>query len=123
MNARITYLEGAIVKQYSKMMPIVVLSTTKAELYLTVLTAQDIMFVHHILLGMELQVKLSMILFCDNKGAVELANNWSARGRTWHINMKQNFLQELKVYISTIYMILYIKCQLDKNRLFCIRRC
>ena len=54
VNAGITYLEGAIVKQYSKMMPIVTLSTTKAKLYLPVLTAQDIMFVYHILLGMEL---------------------------------------------------------------------
>ena len=33
VNAGITYLDGAIVKQYSKMMPIEVLSTTEAELY------------------------------------------------------------------------------------------
>ena len=72
VNAGITYLEGARVKQYSKMIPIVALSTTKSELYLIVLTAQDMMFVYHVLLGMELQVKLPMILFCDNKGAVEL---------------------------------------------------
>ena len=31
-NVRIAYLEGAIVKQYSKMVPIVALSTTEAEL-------------------------------------------------------------------------------------------
>ena len=45
VNTGITYLEGAIVKQYSKMMPIVALSTSKAELYSAVLTAQDMMFV------------------------------------------------------------------------------
>ena len=75
VNAGITYVEGAIVKQYSKMMPIVALSTTKAKLYLAVLTAQDMMFFYHVLLEMELQVKLPMILFCNNKGAVELSNN------------------------------------------------
>ena len=96
MNAGITYLEGAIVKQYSKRMFIVVLSTTEAKLYLAVLTAQDMMFVYHVLLGMELQVKLPMILYCDNNGVVQLANNWSVRGKTRHVDIKQNFMQELK---------------------------
>ena len=96
VNAGITYLEGAIVKQYSKMMPIVALSTTEAELYLAMLTAQDMMFLYHVLLGMELQVKLQMILYCNNSGAVQLANNWSVGGRTWHVDIKQDFLQELK---------------------------
>ena len=39
VNAGITYLEGATVKQYSKMMPIVALSMTEAKLYSAVLTA------------------------------------------------------------------------------------
>ena len=96
VNAGITYLEGAIVKQYSKMMPIVALSTTEAELYSAVLTAQDMMFVYHVMLGMELQVKLPMILNVDNMGAVQLANNWSVGGRTRHVDIKQNFLRELE---------------------------
>ena len=37
-----------------------------------------------------------MILQCDNKGAVDLANNWSVGGRTRHMDVKQNFLRELK---------------------------
>ena len=96
VNTGITYLEGAIVKQYSKMMPIVALSTTEAKLYSAVLTAQDTMFVYHVLLGMELQVKLPMILYCDNSVAVQLANNWLVWGRTQHVNIKQNFLLQLK---------------------------
>ena len=96
VNAGITYLEGAIVKQFSKMMPIVALSTTEAELYSAVLTAQDMMFVYHILTNMGLQVELPMILYCDNKGAVDLANNWSVGGRTRHVEVKQHFLRELK---------------------------
>ena len=35
-------------------MPIVALSTTEAELYAAVLTAQDMMFLYHGVLGMEL---------------------------------------------------------------------
>ena len=83
-------------KQYGKMMPIVALSKTEAELYLAVLTAQDMMFVYHFLLRMELQVKLPMILYCDNNGAVQLANNWSVGGRTRYVDIEQNFLRELK---------------------------
>ena len=96
VNAGITYLNGAIVKQFSKMMPIVALSTTEAKLYAAVLTAQDMMFVYHILVGLELEVELPMVLYCDNKGTVDLANNWSVGGRTRHVSCKQHFLRELK---------------------------
>jgi hypothetical protein len=37
-----------------------------------------------------------MVLEIDNKGAVRLANNWSAGGRTCHVEVRQYFLQELK---------------------------
>jgi hypothetical protein len=37
-----------------------------------------------------------MKLYVDNKGAKDLCNNWSAGGRTRHIEVKQYFLRELK---------------------------
>ena len=37
-----------------------------------------------------------MILEMDNKGAVDLANNWSIGGRTRHVDVRQCFLRELK---------------------------
>jgi hypothetical protein len=43
-----------------------------------------------------LKAELSMILEMDNKGAVNLVNSFSVRGRTQHINIKQCFLRELK---------------------------
>jgi hypothetical protein len=45
---------------------------------------------------MGLKVKLPMLLEMDNKGAVDLANNWSVGGRTRHVDVRQCFLQELK---------------------------
>eukprot|EP00957_Ditylum_brightwellii_P164411 12516808-Ditylum_brightwellii.AAC.1 len=45
---------------------------------------------------MRLKVKLPMILYLGNKGAKNLANNWSVSGRTRHIEVKQYFLHELK---------------------------
>ena len=60
-----------MVKQFSKMMPIMALSTTEAETYSAVMTAQDMMFVYHVMRHLGLKVTLSMILYCDNKGAVD----------------------------------------------------
>ena len=43
-----------------------------------------------------LKVEKPMILQVDNKGAVNLANNWSIGGRTRHIEVREYFLQELE---------------------------
>ena len=91
-----TFLCGAVVKIFLKMIPIMVLSTTKSELYDAVLEAIDMVFAYHIMKGMDLTVKLTMILYCNNKGVVDLANNWSVGGRTRHMGVKQNYLCELK---------------------------
>ena len=45
---------------------------------------------------MGLKVKLPMLLEMDNKGVVDLANNWSVGGRTRHVDVRQCFLRELK---------------------------
>ena len=50
----------------------------------------------HPVQSMKLQVELPMILEIDNRGAVDLANNWSVGGRTRHVDVRQNFLRELK---------------------------
>jgi hypothetical protein len=54
------------------------------------------MFVYHVLTSMGLKVELPMVLEIDNKGAIELANNWSSAGRTRHVSTKIMFLRELK---------------------------
>ena len=37
-----------------------------------------------------------MVLEIDNKGAVDLANNWSVGGRTRHVDVQNYFLRDLK---------------------------
>ena len=46
--------------------------------------------------SLELKVELPMIIECDNKGAVDLANGWSVSGHSKHIDVRLNFLRELK---------------------------
>jgi hypothetical protein len=67
----------------------VALSVCEAEPEQTagVLCAQDMLYVWHILESMGLKVKLLMILEMDNKGAVDLANNWSIGVCTRHVDV------------------------------------
>eukprot|EP00957_Ditylum_brightwellii_P187247 14260981-Ditylum_brightwellii.AAC.1 len=78
------------------MMPIVALSVTEAELFAAMLCAQDMMCAMRILNNMGLQVKLPIVLYIDNKGAKDFVSNWSVGGRTWHIEVKQYFLREIR---------------------------
>jgi hypothetical protein len=96
VNGWSVFLNDAPVVMKSKMMQTIALSVTEAELSAATSCAQDMIFVMHLLTSMELTVKKPMRLYVDNKGAVDLANNWSVGGRTRHIEVRQYFLRELK---------------------------
>ena len=96
VNGWICFLEGCPINCASKMMPIIALSVTEAELYAAIQCVQDMLFAWRVLISMGMLVELPMILEVDNKGAVDLCNNWSVGGRTRHIEVKQYFLRELK---------------------------
>ena len=74
----------------------VTLSVTEAKSAAGVTCVQDMLYVKVVLESMGLQVELPMILEMDNQGAIDLANSWSAGGRTRHTGVRQNFLRELK---------------------------
>ena len=74
----------------------VTLSSAEAELVDGTSCAQDMLYVKHTLESMGLEVNLPMLLYIDNKGTVDLANNWTVNGRTRHVEMRQYFLRELK---------------------------
>eukprot|EP00956_Cyclotella_meneghiniana_P041644 scaffold233431_cov53-Cyclotella_meneghiniana.AAC.1 len=83
---RTTYLEKCPVIFRSATQKFVTLSVTEAETAAGVTTcAQDMMYVYRILVSLDLSVELPMVLEIDNKGAVDMANNWSVGGRTRHM--------------------------------------
>ena len=90
------YLEGAPISVNISMQKTVVLSVTEAELMAAVSCAQDMLYVKKIMESLELKVKLPMILEVDNKGTVDLINNWSVGGRTRHVETRQLFLCGMK---------------------------
>ena len=59
------------------MQKFVILSVIEAESAAVVMVAQGILYVYRLLKSIGLSVKLLMLLEMDNKGAVDLANNWS----------------------------------------------
>ena len=91
-----TFLQDVCICARSRMQSCVTLSVTEAEFVAAVEVAQDMLFAMRVLESMGLKVEKPMILEMDNKGAVDLANNWSAAGRTRHVAVRICFLRELK---------------------------
>jgi len=91
-----TFLCGAPIMQRSGMQRINALSVTEAELFSAVENIQDMMYCKRIVESMRFRVQLPMILEMDNKGAIDLVNNFSVGGRTRHIETRQYYLRELK---------------------------
>jgi len=96
VSGYVTYLMDALVTAKSAMQKVVALSVTEAELMSAVQCVQDMLYVMRVLESFGLTVKKTMMLEMDNKGAVDLANNWSVGGRTRHIETRQHFLRDLK---------------------------
>jgi hypothetical protein len=75
-----TFLNGALVIMKSTMQQYSDLLVTESELGSATETAQDMLFVMWILDFMGLKVKKPMLLYINNKGVKDLANNWSVGG-------------------------------------------
>ena len=91
-----TYLEGAPITVRCVMQKVVALSVTEAETMSAVTCAQDMLYARKLLISLGLKVELPMVLDIDNSGAVDLSNNWSAGGRTRHMDVRMFFLRDLK---------------------------
>ena len=74
VNGWICFLEGCSINCASKMMPVIALSVTEAELYAAVQCAQDMMYSARVLLSIGIPVEFLMKLEVDNKGAVDLCS-------------------------------------------------
>jgi hypothetical protein len=100
-----TFLCGTPVIQRGTMQRIVALSVTEAELCVATKNAQEMVYKNIIAESLGLHVKFPMILGIDNKGGVDLMNNYSAGGRTQNLETRQYFIRQLKeeVIIKVIW--------------------
>ena len=92
----VTYLDGAPVLYWSSTQKMVSLSMTEMEMNAVVTSVQDALFVRSIVESLGLKVKLPMKVLNYDHGEIDLIHNWSIVGHTGHIEVKQNFLRELK---------------------------
>ena len=76
------FLNESPIQMRSATQKSVTLSVCEAEGGAGVMTAQDMLYTFNLLTSVGLKVELPMILEMDNKGAVDLANNWRVGGRT-----------------------------------------
>lgn len=79
------FVEDAPVIFRSAMQRTVTLSVTESDQSAGIVTAQDMIYCLRIMTSMRLKVKVPMLLEMDNKGVVDLANNFSSGGRTRHL--------------------------------------
>jgi hypothetical protein len=96
ISGGMVYLEGCPITFRSSTQKFVTLSVTEAESAAGVMVAQDMLYLYRLLGSIGLTVELPMLLEMDNKGAVDLANNWSVGGRTRRVDVRNHFLRELK---------------------------
>ena len=89
VNIGCTFLNGSMIKMYTKLMAIVAWSTTEAWLNAAILEAMDMMMAYYIIWTLKLTVELPMKLYIDNKSAVDLPNNWSIQGKLRHVVIKK----------------------------------
>ena len=98
-----TFMCGAPIIQRNTMQKIVALSVTEVELIAATSNAQDMLYVKRLLESIDLRVSsLPMVLEVDNKGAVDLINNFSVSGRTRHRETRQYYLRELKEQVMMV---------------------
>ena len=96
ISGGVVFLEGCPITFRSSTQKFVTLSITEAESAAGVMVAQDMLYIYRLLGSIGLSVELPMLLETDNKGAVDLANNWSVGGQTHHVDVRNHFLRELK---------------------------
>ena len=68
---------------------------TEAECTAGVACAQDMLYIMQVIESVGLDVEKMMVFKMNNKGAVDLANNWSVGGHERHIDLQSHFLWEL----------------------------
>jgi hypothetical protein len=95
VSGRCIYYMGALASWQTKGQDCVTMSSTEAEYVAMASCAMEMMFIKQVLESLNFEVKLPMILYSDNIGAIDLAKNYSTSGRTKHIDVRHHYLREL----------------------------
>ena len=89
-------INGAAYTKKSKMQKFVTLSVTEAECVAATSCVHDMVYGKNFLESLGLKVKLPMTLYMDNKGGVDIFNNWSIAGKPRAVSIRFAYIRELK---------------------------
>jgi len=88
------YQHGAI-SWATKLQKTIALSSTEAELMSVVAATQEAIWLKRLVNELTGNKEQNIVLFCDNKGAIQIALNNSYSPRTKHVDIKAKFVHEL----------------------------
>ena len=102
----VIYLLGAPICWRSKGQKGVTLSSSEAEYVAMSEAVKEIRFIYYLLSGMGVQIKIPIVVRCDNIGAIFMAENSSSGVRTRHIDTRYHFVREHVVdeFIKIIFV-------------------
>ena len=88
------FLNGCLISWKSRGQKTVTLSSSEAEYVAVSEVCTEVLFIKTIMDFLGLEISLPITVFCDNIGAIYIANNPKNNGRTKHINVKYHFIRE-----------------------------
>jgi hypothetical protein len=102
----VIYLLGAPICWRSKGQTGVTLSSSKAEYVAMSEAVKEIRFIYYLLSGMGMNIKLPIVVRCDNVGAIIMAENSCLGTSTRHIDTRYHFVRENVVdkFIKIIFV-------------------
>jgi hypothetical protein len=112
----IIYLLGASICWRLKGQKGVTLSSIEAEYVAISEAVKEILFIHFLLKGMGVDIKLPIFVRCDNVGAIFMAENSSSEIRTRHIDIRYHFVREHVEY--GLIKIVFVKSSISDADMF-----
>ena len=85
------FVGGNLVSWKSKKQSVVARSTTEAEYRAIAIGVAEMLWLRTLLVELKVNQKNQMMLWCDNKSAINIANNPVQHDRTKHIEIDKLF--------------------------------
>ena len=79
----------------SKKQPTVALSSTEAEHKAACIVAYEVVWLRRILMDVVAQMRMTIVLMCDNQSCIAIAKNPVFHARTIHIEVQYYYVREL----------------------------
>ncbi|MGL4341755.1 MAG: reverse transcriptase domain-containing protein, partial [Lactococcus lactis] len=116
VSGYVIFLLGVPILWRSKLQRVVSLSSSEAEYYALSEAAKDVKFIAQILSSVGIKYKQPIIINVDNVGAIFMAENASANGKTKHIDIRYHYVREF--IMDNFIKIIFVKSADNKADVF-----